>query len=280
MALKTRPAHVDSGGVSLWVRDPEAPAPAMPTAADPAPLFSDWVRVPGLGSITMPDGAVEETTEIGLDGTLTTGDTDSVGSIGSEVRWLSHHPAHQFLAAKADSGGKILVRVTRQGEKLFDVAAGATAEAAGVNADAGASLVTFQGAAVPLAGGDLLPGHFIALGAVDPADGVAFADRDNAFNAFDLANSDAANFTCVVSVEYDPANVAASCQVSPGFAGAVALARVWARAPGKVDPTISALVAQFSHGTPNQGGRFSATLQIQPDTNIGPTDPLLLELDN
>ena len=103
MAENRAPLGIVVNGAILQVRDP-----ALNDG-----LFSDYRRVPGLGSFTLPaeSGSVNETTL--MDGTVSAAQFKGVGTITGVVGALGAHPAHLFLEEKGLDGENIQVNIIR-----------------------------------------------------------------------------------------------------------------------------------------------------------------------
>ena len=90
-------------GAILQIRDPNKSTG----------LFSEYRRVPGLASFTLPAeaGSVNETAL--MDGTVAAAAFKGVGTITGAVGALGVHPAHLFMEEKALDGTDIQANIVR-----------------------------------------------------------------------------------------------------------------------------------------------------------------------
>ena len=107
-----KPSGIRVNGVSIFVKDINATA---------GTLFENYVRVPGVGSITLPDEAAPQNDSIGVDGVVSAAGFAGVGSIAVPLPQVGQHPAHRFLEEKKGDKEPVTVKVRRPASKLFNV---------------------------------------------------------------------------------------------------------------------------------------------------------------
>ena len=105
------PLGIVVNGAILQVKDPSLSAG----------LFSEYRRVPGLGSFTLPaeTGSVNETTL--MDGTVSAAQFKGVGTITGTVGALGAHPTHLFLDEKSLDGENVQVNIVRLAVPVNDI---------------------------------------------------------------------------------------------------------------------------------------------------------------
>ena len=103
MAIR-KPSGILVNGVGVYVKDPNAAT---------GDVFEDYQRIPGAGSITLPDEAAPQNDIVTIDGSVGAAGFSGVGSATIPLPVLGQHPAHRFLAATRRSGAAIQVRIVK-----------------------------------------------------------------------------------------------------------------------------------------------------------------------
>ena len=124
MAKKRAPTGITVGGVGIWVKDPD-----LTTG-----LFSEYLRIPGTGSITLPDESAPQNDAVGIDGVVSASGFAGVGSITVPLPHVGQHPAHRFLAAKRRNKQHVQVGIHRKAQQVFGIVDGVLAGKAGIAA--------------------------------------------------------------------------------------------------------------------------------------------------
>ena len=100
---------------SLQVKAPNAQA---------GDLFEDWVKVPGVGSITLPTNQSNPNTQVTLEGTKQTSQFAERGQIQVPLSTLlPHSEVHEFFRARQGTGEVINVRAQTQGQVIGTIPA-------------------------------------------------------------------------------------------------------------------------------------------------------------
>ena len=259
MAKKRAPAGITVSGAGVWVKDPEAAAGS---------LFSAYVRIPGTGSITLPDESAPQNDSVGIDGVVSASGFAGVGSITVPLPQLGQHPAHRFLAGKRRNQGPVIVGVHRKAQKLFSVTDAVVAGAVAVAAN-GVSVVTVTAGARNQIKAQLLEGLVVSISATAPPAGLAsgfsnFADFSNPT----VTTADSPWFQTVVEVEEDGSEFS----VAPGFTMVnVDAFHLYARQPGKQWLDVACTVAQMGDGD------FQASSVLSGNLVFTPSRPLPLD---
>ena len=103
MAIR-KPSGILVNGVGVYVKDPNAAT---------GDVFETYQRVPGAGSITLPDEAAPQNDIVTIDGSVGAAGFSGVGTATIPLPVLGQHPAHRFLAEKRRSGEAIQVRIVK-----------------------------------------------------------------------------------------------------------------------------------------------------------------------
>ena len=248
MAKKRAPGGILVKGVSVFVKDPNAAV---------GDLFLNYVRVPGLGAITLPDESAPSTDIVVLDGTTAATGTAPVGTISCPVGVLSEHPAHQFLGAARRSGALVQVAVIRPAENRIDFAVAADAVAAAANGKSEVVVVGDERAKAKL----MLEGDIVSFAAA-----AAAAPMSNTFlyyyNAAPAAAALDDSFQAVMEIEDD----GSVFNITPGMSGNAdsVAAKVFLRTAGKKWKDIECQVGQMSDGDFQSSTKVSGNLVFNP----------------
>ena len=250
MALKRSPTGITVGGVGIWVKDPGG-----------AGLFASYVRIPGTGSITLPDESAPQNDAIGIDGVVSASGFAGVGSITVPLPHVGQHPAHRFLAAKRRDKDLIQVAIHRKAQPVFgeeDVLSAGGAEIAA--AGSGFSVITVEAAYQTLIKNQLFEGMVAAITAAVPSTPPTFVDFGD-----DRQVLNHAAFQTVVVV----AENGASFNLAPGYAGEnTTSVDLYVRQPGLQWLDIECTVGQMGDGD------FQAASVVSSNLVFTPTRPL------
>ena len=243
-------------GLSFYVKNPNAAAGS---------LFENYIRVPGLGSLTLPDESAPQTDTATIDGSIGSAGFAPVGTIAVPLPAASQHPAHRFLHKTRRSGGPVQFRAVRTATNISPTAgyAGGTVAAAALTNDltvkTGLSNILIAEASRGSVSGKVREGHYVALVAAAP-DAANFLDYDGT-----PAAGNATHWRAVVEI----ANNGEAITVAPGFAAAVSsVAAVHVRQPGLEYKDINCQVGQMGDGDAQSAGIVAGNLVLRPDTEL------------
>ena len=250
------PLGIVVNGAILQVKDPSLSAG----------LFSEYRRVPGLGSFTLPaeTGSVNETTL--MDGTVSAAQFKGVGTITGTVGALGAHPAHLFLEEKSLDGENVQVNIIRLAVPVNDiilpagVATVATAGSMEVNIadDASQTLVKAS----------IRAGSLVAISTPK-----ATPDKQTSNTVVDykkaLVGANDVLWQPVWEVESD----GSSFKVAPGFMGVKATASgtsilIQVRNPGRSYNDVLCTVSQWDAGDFQNGQNVSGNITLTPSVAL------------
>lgn len=261
MVKLREPTGIRVNGVGVFIRDQNAAV---------GKLHAKYMRVPGLGSITLPDEAAPQNDAIGLDGVVGATGFSGVGSITVPVPHLGQHPTHRFLGSRKRDKAPFLVSVRRPASRLFSVGDGIAAGGAAVAAE-GLSVVSVPDTHRSAVKNKLREGMLIAIADIDPDPG-AFVDS----GAAAPAAADDVQFQTVVDLEADGSEF----RVAPGF-GAVNSAGfdLWVRQPGKEWLDVECTAGQMGDGDWQAAAILAGNLVLIPTFQL-PPDTVVVTLES
>ena len=241
MALSRTPSSIQVNGAALLVK------------GESTGLFSNFQRVPGLASFTLPD-ETGGTNEIQLmDGTVAYAQAAGVGTITGSVGAITAHPTHEWLAAKRRSGAQITVTIVRPAGSIV-----ANEANSGAKNGAGGSDITFTGSVVD----SMREGQLIAVGGT--------ADSFTGYVSYNVTPqaADDHKFRAILQVDPETKTVAVSPSISTALAAASGN-KYSLRSPGIVFANIPCTVNGFGDGDFQAGGAMSANISLQPSGALG-----------
>ena len=264
MPIRKPAGGLKVNGISFWVKDPNAATG----------LFAAYIRVPGLGSLTLPDESAPQTDTVTLDGSVGSAGFAPVGTIAIPLPVASQHPAHRFLHKIRRLGGNVQFRAVRTASNVSPVAGwvGGTIAAAALTNDltikAGLSNILVAATSRVNVKNKVREGHFISVAAAVPRDGDVL-DYDAV-----AASANATFWRGVVEVGNDGDAVT----VSPAFPAAVsAAAPIFVRQPGMEWKDINCQVGQMGDGDAQAAGLVAGNLVLRPDVEL-PVSTLYMSL--
>ena len=261
-----KPSGILVNGVSVFIQDPNAAANG---------LFTKFIRIPGVGSITLPDEAAPSTDTPTVDGSIGAVGFAPIGTIAIPLPALSEHPVHKELERLKEAAATVTVSVRKPATKKFAikdlVAAGGVAVAAN-----GRSAVTIATTVLQARVKALIREGFYVAFAGATADALVAADPDPGVVVGYLAAGPAADnegFQAVLTVNEDGTEF----EVSPGYAGKNTDAAVHAffRQPGKEWLDIECLVGQMAPGDFQAGANVAGNLVLSPTLGLPPTQTVV-----
>ena len=258
MAENRAPLGIVVNGAILQVKDP-----GLTTG-----LFSEYRRVPGLGSFTLPaeSGSVNETAL--MDGTVAAAAFKGVGTITGVVGALGVHPAHLFLEEKALDGENIQVNIVRLAVEVKEITLPAVAFDV-VDTSADAMVVNIQDPDVQqdikssIRAGSLVA---VSLAAASPAQQSQDTVVDYAA-AVSVANNTL--WQPVWEVEDD----GSAFSVAPGFSVNKATTAansilIQVRNPGRSYQDVLCTVSQWDAGDFQNGQNVSGNITLTPSVAL------------
>ena len=250
MAIR-KPSGILVNGVGVYVKDPTLAAAANG-------IFFNYHRVPGVGSITLPDEAAPQNDIVTIDGSVGAAGFSGVGSATIPLPVLGQHPTHRFLARKRRSGEAIQVRIVKAAVNVYDkVAAGTTAAA---DADVIVVAAAFRSDVV----NQIREGMVVALADTITA-GVLDYFNDPAATPTLPAAADDHKFRTVLSVADDGSEIT----VSNTIATAVATAEmITVRQPGLGWDNVQAQIAQMGDGDFQSASVAAGNLVLRPNAEL------------
>ena len=87
------------------------------------PCFEDYLRIPGTGSITLPDESAPQNDAIGLDGVVSATGFAGVGQIVVPLPHTGQHPTHRFCAERRRDKKPVTIAVYRKADSLGSIIA-------------------------------------------------------------------------------------------------------------------------------------------------------------
>ena len=263
MPIRKPAGGVKVNGISFWVKDPNLSAG----------LFTNYIRIPGVGSITLPDESAPQTDTATLDGSIGSAGFAPVGTIAVPLPAASQHPAHRFLHKIRRTGGSVQFRAVRTAGNISPVvgwtggSVTATALTNDLTIKPGLANVLVAAANRANIKTKVREGHFIALAAALPAD-IEVVDYD----AVGVAGN-AEHWRAVVEV----ANDGDAVTVSPAFSAVVSSTKIFVRQPGMEWKDINCQVGQMGDGDAQAAGLVAGNLVLRPDVEL-PVSNLYMSL--
>ena len=252
MAENRSPSGILVNGVVVRVKDPNAASGA---------LFSDWVRVPGLTSVTLPDEVGATTDAPQLDGTLSAAAYSGVGQIVAPIGGLSVHASHQWLYARKLDQKQILMDIIKPASGLVII----TEE--GKVAAMGHDIVIADPAAKRSVANVVKAGMLVYLATAVPPNDVGFINYDVTAVA-----GDQTKFRIVHRVEKDGSKIV----VWPYYHAEIVKAagnQLAIRHPGKHWADISGVVNGFGSGDLQNASNLSGNLTFAPQSVLADAVP-------
>ena len=260
MGIKKQPTSIVANGSYIFIKDPTATSG----------LFSDYVRVPGLGNFTLPSetGGVTETAT--LDGPIGAPQFSGIGSITGSIAARGVHPAHDFLEQRKGDGASFNIRIIKPAELRSEVD------------DIAASVVIADNTAGPsnivpavltdVAVKNILSGQIIQLVSDNSA-----SDNYN-FVPYSETASSANDKMWRLIVEVDNSNK--KVRFAPEISSNVVVAsgkkgKVHWRNPGMEWLDISVTCTQFAGGDFQSGGNVSAAITLFPASAMPVPTPVV-----
>ena len=262
MAIRT-PSGTTVNGVGVWIKDPTATAG----------LFAAYVRIPGVGSITLPDEAAPQNDIATIDGSVGAAGFAPVGTIAVPLPVASQHPTHRFLQTLRRTGKDVQIRVRRASRPIAELRNGVLAADGIAVASNGTSLVAIVAALRGQVKNHVREGHIVSIadpttayaagppvvpGAPNPGDD--FLEYGTAAAA--LSDS----FQTVVTVD----DAGDSFTIAPGYSAASGTVDNWitVRHPGLEWDNISCQVAQMGDGDFQSASIVAGNLVLRPTATL------------
>ena len=247
MAIR-KPSGILVNGVGVYVRDPNAAT---------GDVFEDYQRVPGAGSITLPDEAAPQNDIVTIDGSVGAAGFSGVGTATIPLPVLGQHPAHRFLAVFRRSGDPIQVRILKLAVRVA-VLPGAITDATvgGVATVASDSEKTVENQA--------REGMYAAVHAT-PTGGTALDYDDTPASG----GADAARFRAILNIADDGTELT----LAPGFNPAISSATdLTLRQPGLRWDDVQVQVAQMGDGDFQSASVVGGNLVLRPTAELPVSD--------
>ena len=242
MALNRQPSASQVNGSSLLVKDADVTTG----------LYSNFLRVPGFVSWTLPDETGSTTETQLMDGTISFSQIAGVGTVTGSLGSLSGHATHELLSDKRRNGGNIQAVIVRPAI----LAGSANGQGAGTNAAAngttGFSVVTVPASAAAEAKGLIREGRLVT---VDSA-----VDADTVWSSVLKANE----LRETVSGTEDAG--AYLFQIEPGYGAATSgnNNRYYVRQAGFLVEPFTCTVNGFGDGDFQAGSAITANISLAP----------------
>lgn len=242
MARPRTPAAIPVNGAAMLIKDPDAGT---------ADIFSDYQRVPGFASFTMPDevGSSNEVTL--MDGSVATAQVAGVGTITGTIGSLTGHATHRYLSDRKKDGKEIEVAIIRPAAKVDD-GSGAVENAAN------GTVITIPNALANNLKSKIKEGMLIAIGATGDTPGggcVVYGDT--------ITNTNDHHFRPIIY--FNEAATKIKVEVAITTALTSGTTNKWAlRIPGIRYENIRCTVSGFGDGDFQSGGVVSGTITLQP----------------
>ena len=258
------PLGIVVNGAILQVKDPSLSAG----------LFSEYRRVPGLGSFTLPaeTGSVNETTL--MDGTVSAAQFKGVGTITGTVGALGAHPTHLFLDEKSLDGENVQVNIVRLAVPVNDIVVSGVSNVIVIGTDVMTVNVTNtenqDAVKSSIRAGSLVAVSALASPTSDPKIPGA-KQASNVVVDYKAAVSAANNvlWQPVWEVETD----GSSFKVAPGFqadkstSGTMSLL-IQVRNPGRTYKDVLCTVSQWDAGDFQNGQNVSGNITLTPSVAL------------
>ncbi len=282
MGIKRTPSGIQTTGSVLYIRS---------TKSGSTIFDKDYVRVPGLGSFTLPaETATTNETQM-LDGSIASAGTKGVGTIPGSLGARNLGVAAQFLEAVSLSGASIRVRIVHAAELVgvLRLGAGSTIKSSakagnGSGEASGKSEISVLGSeGQEFVKSTLLEDYVVSVAATDLAAADTDLPEDNLSGSYVTYETVPAAFAAnqwmsVFDVEEDGTKFF----VAPGIIGSsnenagVAVVTVQAsksravfvRNPGLRWTDIICTVSQFDGGDFQAGGVISGNVTFQPKVTV------------
>ena len=241
MAIR-KPSGILVNGVGVYVKDPNATSG----------VFSTYQRVPGAGSITLPDEAAPQNDIVTLDGSVGAAGFSGVGTATIPLPVLGQHPTHRFL--KRQSGGAIQLRIVKLAIGVDVLTGGGSV----VTAKFGEIAVgaAFQQSVANLA----REGMYVALGTVSTTE-------DEALD-YNVAALDGSRFRAILNIADDGSIIA----IAPSFTAVASAGDLTIIQPGLRWDNIQVQVAQMGDGDFQSASVVGGNLVLRPNAALPLSD--------
>ena len=275
MAKSRSPGKLDATGVGVWVKDPDATGTSY---------FTEYRRIPGVGSFTAADPESPTSESIGLDGAVSSAGFGGPGTLTVPISMKGQHPTHRLLGEKRRNKEPVTVAWRRPAAQvILSLPLAATEGVIVAAADLG--LVTTRTAASPpvitvsLANrrrlGQLLKeGYLISL---TNATEIATAAAQAALDFLDYSatpvtgDPDKKKFRTIDTVDLDDSGLLVSFTVVPNFFAVIAAAAAsWVSvlSPGLQVADVEAQVTNFGDGDFQPGSVVTGNLVLAPSFDV------------
>ena len=236
-----QPSGILVNGVSVEVKDANA---------DSGP-FQEYVRIPGVGSISMPDEAAPQNDIATVDGQVGAAGFAAVGQINVPLGVQNQHASHRFLHKKRIDGESVLARVYKAA-RLITVINGA-----GKVAGDDLNIIAVEAALRNRVKNSVRENHVVALLAAALDNFIDYDGKSAAENA--------GYFRLVRTVSDDGSEIV----VDPPFPAAVAAAtNLTVRQPGLRYQDLSCQVAQMGGGDFQPASVAAGNLVLRPSGGL------------
>ena len=265
MAKKRQPNKMDAIGVGVWIKDPAASAG----------LFSEYVRVPGLGAFTGADPDQPTTASVGLDGAVQSAGFGEPGTITAPIAMKGQHPAHRFLAQRRRDKKVIEVAWRRPARNV--TFGEQTSSTAGFVSPVLTGVVSPSGTLGEKLARLLIEGRLISIGntaKLTAASMLGFVDYDAVPEA-----ADQLKFRVIVDVDVT-AGVVTAFKVAPGFKTALSADDKFfsIRDPGTKVVGVEASVTGYPDGDFQAGAVVTGNLTLAPSLDV-PVDSVDFDIN-
>ena len=255
MAIR-KPSGILVNGVGVWVRDPNAATGSV---------FATYQRVPGVGSITLPDEAAPQNDIVTIDGTVGAAGFSGVGTATIPLPVLGQHPAHRFLAATRRSGAAIQVRIVKEAIGVF-TGTDVLEDAGTVDTGSSESGIAIAAAVRSSVVNSAREGMFVALSNTAPS-GVT----GTAYDATPSAATDAA-YKPVLNIADDGSVINVAPDFSTDYATPLNLHVIQ---PGLRWDNIQCQVAQMGDGDFQSASVAAGNLVLRPNAELPLSDAIV-----
>lgn len=262
MAINRSPLGAQVNGFLLQVQDPN----------EGTKLFKDYIRVPGLASVTLPaeTGANNEITL--MDGTVSAASFVGVGTISGSVGALGVHPSHQFMEQRSIDQKEVQCNLIRLAVNVLSLDLAKEIFSL-VDVSADKKLINIPSSSRNSVRSAVRAGSLIALAA--PAASPA-KTTSNSVVAYD-ADASAANdilWQVCLEVEADGSKI----WVSPGFSADVDMTAAFGsilqvRKPGRAYTNVLATVSQWDRGDYQNGQVVAGNYTLVPSSILPAVTP-------
>ena len=256
MAENRAPLGIVVNGAILQVKDP----------ALSAGFFSEYRRVPGLGSFTLPaeTGSVNETTL--MDGTVSAAQFKGVGTITGVVGALGAHPTHLFLDEKSLDGENVQVNIIRLAVPVNDITVSVAIDVI----DISAGVMTVN---VPTANQDAVKSSIRAGSLVAVSAAAASPAKQTADTVVDYKSAVSAANSLLWQPVWEVETDGSSFKVAPGFFADKETTNtnsliIQVRNPGRTYSDVLCTVSQWDAGDFQNGQNVSGNLTLTPSVAL------------